>query len=228
MIYSSYLFFSGVIKAMRYFWAPGSITALHIELDGYPSMNILIAGNPKIWLIVDPTDAKKYSELIHRTLKSKNRCEASVVHKPGYFLTPKELEKHGIKYAFIIQEVGDLVFVGGDVPHQVINLGFNLADAKLMLTPNLKLKNRELDCRCREGVGYLPPHQHEISDGAFIGFVKETAANPEPDQSIEVDVDLVSNFPSISREQDNLVCPFPSLYNEIFCKVNLTISFFNF
>ena len=201
-----YLLFTGVGQAMRYIGAPGSLTYLHIELDGYPSVNLLLAGGPKLWLIMHPADANKYSNLISKSLREKGGCPARAVHRPGYFLMIRELERLRINYCFMLQEAGDLVFVGGDVPHQVLNLDFNLADARLILTPNLKLQNRRLDCRCEDSVGYLPPHAHSLPPGASVIFppVGELVDRYEENsESLKENQDIVGSSVPVS---DSLFC----------------------
>ena len=146
---------------MRYIGSPGSVTYLHIELDGLSSINLILAGDPKIWLIIEPLDLKLLSKDLEWKMKDANvrfnlktnpSCDRRAVHKPGFLYDPKELDALGVRYTIIYQEKGDLVLVGRDVPHQVFNLGSNVADAKLIQHLNLVTFKRLLFCKCRKAL----------------------------------------------------------------------------
>ena len=189
---------------MQYIGSPGSVTYLHIELNGLPSINVILAGEPKIWLIVEPQDLKFLSQAMERKMeeegalfhsgKNNKYCNRRAVHKPGFLFDLTELETLGIRYSLIYQEVGDLVFVGCDVPHEVINLGYNQADAKLIQHPNLLTFERLLRCQCKEA---LPPlsSRYENPPGHFVrrrvtvdmGCQTETTSFDQLQETIDLD-----------------------------------------
>ena len=160
----------GVTRATRFVGTPGSYTYLHIELNGYPSINILLAGEPKLWVFVWPEDTSRLSEEMENARAREVRpwsrsCPARAVHKPSSCYRPDDFEKLRVRYSYLIQQVGDLVFVNRDVPHQVINLGYNMADAKLMCTKSLFCRQRILSCSCPKRTGELKPHLHTFPNG---------------------------------------------------------------
>ena len=94
----------------------------------------------KIWIVVDPCDNVKLEEFVHRVisnqrgLDSRDRdewrdgCPVSIQHK-RLLLTPGLLTTTSVRFQTLGQKAGDLVYVGPNVFHQVINLNVNLAEA---------------------------------------------------------------------------------------------------
>lgn len=190
---------------MRYVGSPGSLTYLHIELDSLPSVNLVIAGEPKLWLFVEPGDVHILSGLLETRLEQAGLlyiskscpikyCSKRVLHKPGLFYGPEELDELGVRYSLIFQEAGDLVFIGRDVPHQVLNLGVNVADAKLALPMNVAVYRPKLQCTCPESLRKVPA-DFDVPEGSYVPkttLVDVAVQTTEPlDEPYEMGIDII-------------------------------------
>lgn len=199
---------------MEYIGSPGSVTYLHIELNGLHSVNIMLAGEPKIWLIVEPKNLKHLSQAIERKIeeigelfdsgKNNSYRNRRAVHKPGFIYDLVELEGLGVKYSLIYQEVGDLVFIGCDVPHEVLNSGFNLADAKLIQHPNLLTFERLLRCQWNEALPQIST-RCENPPGHFVR------------NRVTVDMGTQTEETLVTENQEIMELKENSSREEIFC-----------
>jgi hypothetical protein len=120
-INSSYLYVSA---------AAGKRTAtnLHIEDCVWPSVNMMLAGQPKAWLCVEPEDHLKLRDSLQKHFKHRGRCGQAVRHM-GVVISPRMLKQWGIRYHIQLCQPGELIFTMPNAYHQIVNLGDNVAEA---------------------------------------------------------------------------------------------------
>jgi hypothetical protein len=130
-------------------WA--SVFCAHTEDMNLLSINYLHAGAPKIWYAVAPgKDADRFAELCAFQYSMEARkCKEFMRHK-RCLLSPKVLQKAGIRYTTAVQRPGDamITFPGGY--HFGFNVGFNLAEATNFGVPEwIPLGLQAHVCLCR-------------------------------------------------------------------------------
>ena len=86
------------------------------DREDYARINQSVAQKLKYFLDVDDNEAGLES------------CVLPLHHK-NLVLTPRFLDEHQIRYEFLVQHPGDLVYVRYGILHQVINVGLNVAEA---------------------------------------------------------------------------------------------------
>lgn len=135
----------GVHTAYLYISASrGSNSPLHVE-DGFlGSINIVLAGAPKVWLMVEPcyrnelerkarnhlakdSSAKK-AEKNQDQDRGQQECSQFVRHL-STLLSPELLDSWEIPYRIISCEAGEMIVTFSETYHQVVNDGPNLAMA---------------------------------------------------------------------------------------------------
>ena len=128
----------GINTSMFYIGNAGSFTELHVEDSIADSANVIHAGKEKIWMFVNREDYARINQIVAQKLKDfldVNNDEAGLescvlpLHHKNLILTPRFLDEHEIRYEFLVQRPGDLVYVQYGVLHQVINVGLNVAEA---------------------------------------------------------------------------------------------------
>ncbi|KAH7053475.1 JmjC domain, hydroxylase-domain-containing protein [Macrophomina phaseolina] len=122
----------GVHTAYEYYsTGRGSGSAMHVE-DGYlGSMNLVLAGAPKVWLLVQPRfreklEAKVKEELMEDT--GSYVCSQFVRHLDK-LLSPELLDSWEIPYHTVPCKAGEMIVTLSETYHQVINAGTNYAVA---------------------------------------------------------------------------------------------------
>lgn len=128
----------GINSSMFYIGSAGSFTEMHVEDSLADSVNLLHAGKEKIWMIIDRDDYTKTNEIVAQNLRDASHdeeredvseiCALSLHHK-NLVLTPSFLDEHKIRYEFVVQKAGDLLYVRYGILHQVVNVGVNIAEA---------------------------------------------------------------------------------------------------
>ncbi|KAL0256820.1 hypothetical protein SLS55_007629 [Diplodia seriata] len=135
-IHTAYLY----ISACR-----GSNSPLHVE-DGFlGSVNIVLAGAPKVWLMIEPCyrrelehkakcylvkDKRKREEEEHEGQGQDQSKECSqFVRHLSTLLSPKLLDAWDIPYRIVSCAAGEMVVTFSETYHQVVNAGPNLAVA---------------------------------------------------------------------------------------------------
>ena len=113
---------------------------MHVEDAGLGSVNLLVAGAPKIWLLLPPASKVDFEHLMQRLFpKAKlSSCSQHVRHI-GFLILTETLREHKIPYSLAYQEVGDMVVTLADAYHQVINTGPNAAVAINIPDPHLAM-----------------------------------------------------------------------------------------
>ena len=118
---------------MFYLGHPNSFTEIHVEDSYLESLNILRSGSPKIWIIVDRNSYSRFNDSLSKDLYripsyGKPVCYVPVQHKDTV-VSPRWLDENNIPCQIFVQYPGDLLFVRTAVPHQVWDVGHNLAEA---------------------------------------------------------------------------------------------------
>jgi jumonji domain-containing protein 2 len=122
----------GVTTPYLYLGMWASVFCAHTEDMNLLSINYLHAGAPKLWYAIAPgPDAKRFESLCMScfvgTPSTKN-CPEFLRHKRS-LLSPKVLQKAGIKYTTAIQRPGDAMITFPAGYHFGFNTGFNIAEA---------------------------------------------------------------------------------------------------
>ena len=116
----------GVNTSIWYVGGSGSIISLHVEDGDFASMNVLLKGKHKIWGFIDKIEFPVLA------LKVKNYLnidkEFCIYYNPGFIIHHNLLKEWGINIQYVIQEAGDMVYVGEATMHFVVNVGLNIAE----------------------------------------------------------------------------------------------------
>lgn len=120
------------------------------------SLNVLLpkkgSKGYKVWRFIHPQDAGKVSNKMETDMRRRRKkfasCEARVVHKPGLWIPTEVLTELEVRYCYVVQRPGDVVYVGPEVPHCVLNLDYNVAHAILWTHKSLFALTRFLECNC--------------------------------------------------------------------------------
>jgi hypothetical protein len=124
--------YPGVTSWFLYRGTCGSVAAIHDEDRLMYSINYLISGDPKVWMIVEPADHDLCLSDLRTDMSVSggvgHDCPAFVMHK-NVMLDPEWFNKHGIRVSVVVQKPGQAVVVSPMALHQVFNTGMNLAVA---------------------------------------------------------------------------------------------------
>lgn len=112
----------GVNTEFIYFGSRGSFFAWHNEDGDLLSINIHLAGKPKLWYAVHKRDYQKVLSLLEKTNEYKD-CKVFWRHK-RHILNLKRLRELNVTVYEHLQLPGDIVITNGF--HQGGNLGFNV------------------------------------------------------------------------------------------------------
>ncbi|EON69796.1 hypothetical protein W97_09059 [Coniosporium apollinis CBS 100218] len=119
----------GVTGSYAYLSAKrGSPATLHIEDGLLGSINLVVAGHPKIWLMVAASDREKLETAVQNAFRKTTACSQFVRHK-NLVLSPSLLDRWGISYQVVECRAGELVVTLPGAYHQVVNQGPNIAEA---------------------------------------------------------------------------------------------------
>ncbi|KAF2024845.1 JmjC domain-containing histone demethylation protein 3D, partial [Setomelanomma holmii] len=104
-------------------------TAMHNEDCHWFSINLMLHGNPKLWLSVEPESNKKLEAGLEAMFPgSMTGCSQWIRHL-SVLLAPSVLKKLGVRYHIKACYPGELVFTTPTSYHQIINMGANMAEA---------------------------------------------------------------------------------------------------
>ncbi|PVH98360.1 JmjC-domain-containing protein, partial [Periconia macrospinosa] len=101
---------------------------LHWEDCGFLSANILLAGEPKVWLAIDPASNAHLEQKMSTMFPDAHTCSMWVSHA-STVLSTNLLEEWGIGYTIQVCRPGQLIFTMPGTYHQVVNMGQNVAEA---------------------------------------------------------------------------------------------------
>ncbi|KAJ8671774.1 hypothetical protein QAD02_003033 [Eretmocerus hayati] len=133
----------GINRPTKYIGSPFSYTPFHWEDGGCDSVNIVTEGSEpdaKLWVFIRNADndsiQKKYTQDTRTMIRTGDFPDESIF--PGcpwpdchkiFLRTHKYVSKTKARTEFLVQQVGDVVYVPPHVLHQVINLSTNYAEA---------------------------------------------------------------------------------------------------
>jgi hypothetical protein len=146
-VLSKYPNLPGVSTVYEHIGDPLSGTAWHKEDANLRSCNITRAGY-KIWLLIPPSDTKKFEAFVMRKWKITKPCDQFVRHL-NLFLGPREIEKEGITVDTICAGPGDLISTQPQQYHAVLNATFCVASSINYLLPD-ETFNYENTVHCEE------------------------------------------------------------------------------
>ena len=161
----------GINLPMHYVGGKFSYTAHHEEDGGLSSINILKAGEPKVWFIISHKFRAELEREVFEYLKEKfpnkgkngkNVCFHVMKHKI-YFITPLLLDEWKIPYTFVLQKPGDLFYIRRGTYHAVINLGKNLAEAINYGCDEWVSEYEPSVCDCKEGSKNNVEQDHRVA-----------------------------------------------------------------
>ncbi|KAJ8665780.1 hypothetical protein QAD02_007442 [Eretmocerus hayati] len=133
----------GINRPTKYIGSPFSYTPFHWEDGGCDSVNIVTEGlepDAKLWMFIRNADndsiQKKYTQDTRTMIRRGDFPDESIL--PGcswpdchkiFLRTHEYVFKTKARTEFLVQQVGDVVYVAPHVLHQVINLSTNYAEA---------------------------------------------------------------------------------------------------
>lgn len=175
----------GINSPMLYTGLRGSYTALHIEDQNLCSLNVLLEGGEKVWLVVERSMRAKLTanfaeHMIDNPNSSDIVCPQAIEHKI-YSVSPQLLKQWEIPYKIVIQKPGDLFFIRSGTYHTVVNMGRNTAEA---VNVGSDLWNCNYDspvCQCIDNKRKYVPHNraivYTIKKQATLHICKYNACN---------------------------------------------------
>ena len=105
-----------------------TVATMHIEDAGLWSVNLVVCGAPKLWLVIPPAQKKKLEAALCREYESPPTCSQKIRHF-NVLISPAKLRDWGITYHVKACHAGELIFTTPDNYHQVINPGSCLAQS---------------------------------------------------------------------------------------------------
>jgi len=146
----------GMDSTYTYFARAFSVFAAHAEDHNLPSINQLVFGAPKVWLVVPARDFARATAALCAGVRAKAlpACPQAVAHKlvlPSLAL----LRAAGVGVRMLVQREGDLVVTAPGAIHFGINCGDNVAESTNVadgdwLTSGALREHRELGaCVCK-------------------------------------------------------------------------------
>ncbi|CAM6055164.1 unnamed protein product [Sphagnum tenellum] len=148
----------GESNVYTHFGSCGTVTALHVVVYMLDSLHYLLAGKPKIWVVIPPGQADKLERIMKQLYKDTTQCE-SFLHHQNCVVDLKILEREGIDYQIFEQQVGDLVFVYADAYTMTFDVGTNIT--QVINTTSARWydgvwKRYVADCQCLD-IDVTPP-----------------------------------------------------------------------
>lgn len=112
----------------------GSATPMHVEDGLLGSANVVLAGYPKLWLLVSPQHRTAFEQRVaadaglRDSAATHPECSQAVRHC-SLLLSPTLLERWGIPFSIVCCRAGELIATLPGTYHQVVNVGPNYAEA---------------------------------------------------------------------------------------------------
>lgn len=92
---------------------------IYCEGSDLCSVNFLLYGAPKYWIIIPKSQAEKLETFLKRDLKSNCAC----------IIPPALLDKHGIRFTIVKQNPGELIIIAAGAFCFGFNCGFNACES---------------------------------------------------------------------------------------------------
>ena len=103
-------------------------TSLHIEDAGLFSVNLVLGGDLKMWLIIPPSSQEALESRIREEFPADYTCSQQVRHR-SVLIKPSQLDLWQIPYTIDWCGRSELIFTTPNSYHQVINCGPNFAES---------------------------------------------------------------------------------------------------
>ena len=98
-------------------YGPFTGTAIHIKDTGLSSVNLLLAGCPKVWSIIPPSIKQKLENKIREELSIAGNLYSQFIRHEFILLSPLTLKSWGISYNIIWYRKGNLIFTTPNLYH---------------------------------------------------------------------------------------------------------------
>jgi len=144
--------YSGIHSSWGFISGGESVFELHSEDFWLKSANILYAGAPKLWVIIDPRYMHKLEGHLAEHLNITPKCSQFVRHQRR-LLPPSLLRRWQIRFSIILQKPGCLVLVDYYAYHYGVNLGPNIAEAINYANDDWIVPPTYQECSKRQGCG---------------------------------------------------------------------------
>lgn len=112
----------GINTSMFYVGSAGSFSELHVEDIIDDSVSVIHAGKEKIWIIIDREDYTSTNHIVAQQLKNRQHHDSGEkesencvlpLHHKNLVVTPRLLDEHNIRYEFVVENPGDLLYTFG-------------------------------------------------------------------------------------------------------------------
>lgn len=120
--------YPGIHSPYVYVSTGTTFTSYHQEDFGLLSVNVLYAGMPKIWILVEPQSKRLFESHIAQQQKLSPTCDQFVRHC-NLIVPPSVLRQWGVRFHIHVHRPGEVMVTFPNTYHAVINTGPNLAEA---------------------------------------------------------------------------------------------------
>jgi len=144
--------YPGIHSPYAYISASVSVFALHVEDFFLKSANLLHAGAPKLWVIIDPRYIHKLEGRLAEHMAVQPKCSQFLRHLEILPL-PSLLQEWHIEFSVVLQQPGSLILIESSAYHYGVNLGPNLAEAINYSEPDWIVPPTYRECSKRNGCG---------------------------------------------------------------------------
>ncbi|KAF2728548.1 transcription factor jumonji, partial [Polyplosphaeria fusca] len=102
---------------------------LHIEDGDLGSVNLVLAGAPKIWLFIPACEKGRLEDCMGQLYgRRRSNCSQHIRHYNA-LISPSLLEEWGIAYHLDCCLPGEMIITRRNTYHQVLNMGQNVAES---------------------------------------------------------------------------------------------------
>ena len=154
--------YEGITSPMTYLATIHSLFPNHTEDMNLMSLNLLVAGQPKIWYVLDPNDQSRFETWLKRVMPDyfMGRCINIIRHK-NLLVDPREVRRQGISIQVIVQWPGDMVLTLPGAVHWGFGTGPSIAHAVNLtfFKQWIALGRREQECDCVSKLLWFDPLQ---------------------------------------------------------------------
>lgn len=175
---------------------------LHVEDFYLKSANLLHAGAPKLWVIINPQCVHKLEGRLAELLEIQLRCSQFLRH-PMVLPSLSLLQSWRIQFSMVLQQSGDLILIDSNAYHYGVNLGPNIAEAINYSDPDWIVPPTYRDCARNKGCGDT---KHMMSVKMRMGSAR--ALDIEDYQEIELKPSYAkqhSHSQTLTSKQTNMV-----------------------
>ncbi|KAI1732415.1 jmjC domain, hydroxylase domain-containing protein [Ditylenchus destructor] len=149
-----------VRKIFGFFGTFGSVFCCHTEDFEAFSVNILLDGAPKYWLIIAAEYRDKFNQLLKK-LYDLGSCPKPVSHF-NFLVAPSQLQQAGIRFTEYIQYPGEIMIIMPGAHHCGFNLGVNYSENVYCGHPAFLdevIRVNNICCTCVEDDGITRKHR---------------------------------------------------------------------